>query len=372
MDSIKVTLLGVNKLSGMVRGALNDVRAAAPGFKGALSPITSMLSGRGMLFGGMAAGYATGRFLKGSVEEFQKAEDASANLRASIRLMEGDLNKEMGRYESFAENLGATTTFDDESIKSIMAIGRAAGFSGKALEEMTLASIGLSARGNKPLEESMKGIIGVLSGSDRVFKSNKIALDATMQKHEKFNRIVTVGIESLRYEQEKIGTYSGKIKMAGNAWSDFKEKVGESAAVTKPLEVGTDILRGRKSVEQGALGLAFDFENWLLKKVSFGKLDAEGLKKTKLGKFYFGSEKEIDLQEPAALTVGAQETRMKEAARIIKEQGIVGKGEGLQYMSLEEYAKKSAAAAAHVVVDNVSEFADALDGEGETEGNDVP
>lgn len=91
-----------------------------------------------------------------AVKKAMEAEKATHNLNAALKANGAYSKKASEDLNKFAESLMKVTVYDDEAIKSGMALAINLKDSAKGIKEVTTAGIGLAAMFNMPLEKGMR------------------------------------------------------------------------------------------------------------------------------------------------------------------------------------------------------------------------
>lgn len=178
---------------------------------------------------GIAAVYFGGReMIRGisrSLELYGQQEMALRKLSAALDLIgKGTQIKDMA---DFASQIQKMTTYGDELILEVMALGSAMGkLSGQDLKDATKAAIGLSKAYGLELTAAMRLVARARVGDTTTLARYGIKLKEGLSTQQKFNQVIEIGARNFSLAEAEIGTYSGKLAKMKNVMGDLAENVG--------------------------------------------------------------------------------------------------------------------------------------------------
>jgi len=202
-----------------------DYKAKMASAKGSLESIGgSLLTFKNITLA--AAGAALVKFGVTSAMEFGKAEQAELNLASTLKLHGENIGLLMPKLDAFAGLIQKTTTYDDEQIKSVMALGSQLGFEGDQLQQVTKAAIGLSEATGVGLEGSMRMLIRASHGSTQQLSRYGIVVDENASKQDKFNQVLKMGADFFSLAEIRSKGLAGQATKTKNAFGEMKESIG--------------------------------------------------------------------------------------------------------------------------------------------------
>lgn len=178
---------------------------------------------------GLAVAYFGGRAMirgiQSSLEAWGKQELSLRKVHAALQLIgQGDQVREMAE---FASQIQKTTTYGDELVLEIMALGSAMGkLGGQDLKDATKAAIGLSKAYGLELVAAMRLVARARVGDTATLARYGIKLKEGLSAQQKFNQILEIGARNFALAEAETGTYAGKLQQMKNAIGDVKESIG--------------------------------------------------------------------------------------------------------------------------------------------------
>ena len=156
-----------------------------------------------------------------SVKAWGAQERAVRELAGALKGVGKFSDDALDRLKAFAGELQKVSTFGDETIISVMALGASlSGLAGKELEDTTVAAIGLSRKIGVDLRTAMMLLARAVGGQFQLFTRYGISLDETATAQEKLAKVFKVANEGLKIEEELVKSQSG-------AWERFKNQLGD-------------------------------------------------------------------------------------------------------------------------------------------------
>lgn len=225
---------------------VNDAKAGLAGLGAGAEAAKSPLAG----FGGVAAGVFTGlmswtaviaiitqvwgavkEFAIGSLKSWGEAEAASAKLSQAMRNQGAYTRDALKDLEDYANQLQATTTFEDDAIVGVMSSLTAFGLQGDTLKATTKATLDLAQATGMDLDSAGKVVAKSIGSSTNALARYGITIDTSASKTEKAAQVVQA-ISDLYGGQAAAATttYEGKMAQLGNTFDDLKESVGKELA----------------------------------------------------------------------------------------------------------------------------------------------
>lgn len=209
-----------NKADKKLKGFSKNAEKSASRIKKAFSGLKSKLAA------GLSV-YAAGSFAKSSLNAYMEQEDAVNKINAALKV-NGDYSLNASKdLQEFASSIQKITTYGDEALLPIMALGSSMGkLSGEELKKATKAAIGLSKAYNIDLVAAMRLVARAANGDTASLKRYGITIDSTLPAQEKFNELLRIGAKNFSLATEEIKTHRGQIQQLKNDWGDLKEDVG--------------------------------------------------------------------------------------------------------------------------------------------------
>jgi hypothetical protein len=218
-SDVKVRFVGINQVSGVVKNVIRDVKGLGGAVSGVAGAMMNFISPGTM---GVAA---IGMMGKQAVSAYMEEEQAIQDMTAALRLHGDDIDKLLPRYQEFASRIGMAAKMEDELILKQMALARNMGIGTDSLEDFMVAAIGLSARGNKPLEASVDFLTKTFMGNARGLREWKIAAVEGEDAAQRLFRVMEIGRESFSLATDQANTMAGGFTNVKNAWSDMWQGV---------------------------------------------------------------------------------------------------------------------------------------------------
>ena len=278
----------------------------------------SAFSGLVKTAGASLAAYFGARQLIGMAQEsmqlFGRQEQAVQMVSAAIRMIGAEANYSVPEARKFASEIQRITTYGDEAVLELMAMGASMGrLSGRELEDATKAAIGLSQAYGIELVGAMRLVARAAIGDTSSLTRYGIKLDETLTSQEKFNEVLRRGAEAFVLAGAEAQTATGRMTQFRNIVGDIKEEIGEGYAQTIALVNETAQLAGFGS----------DFHKWWaranmeLSKFLLGITFAE----TVMSQITAKDEKQVD-----AAALARAEAQQRQAAADVLGDAVPGDG----------------------------------------------
>lgn len=168
---------------------------------------------------------------RNALSSWGRQEAAIRNLSASLEMIGKNSPQAVKEMERFATQLQGVTTYGDEAIVEVAALGARLGkFSGDDLKQATVASIGLSKALGMDLDGAMRLIIRAANGNTASLSKYGIKVSETGTAQEKFNQLLDFGTRSMALATAETQTYNGAMAQLANDIDDVGEVVGSKLA----------------------------------------------------------------------------------------------------------------------------------------------
>lgn len=191
-----------------------------------LKKFGAAVTGGAAIYAATYAAVTVARLVSGSRVAAEKSEQATMDLGLAIKFSGQNIHKVLPAYEAFADQIQKTTAFDDEAVRSAMALGLSLGIAGSKIEEATEAAIGMSAVTGGDLQSSMLALVKGNVGVIRQLKMFGVEVDENASKEQNFNAILRQTGQLFQIAEARANTTSGSFKKISNAWSEIQEKLG--------------------------------------------------------------------------------------------------------------------------------------------------
>lgn len=230
------------------------------------------------------------RSIKDVINEANRQEDAIKRLNIALQI-QGTFTKDLSKkYVEFSDAMQKTTRFGDEGILEVMQTLVSVGNVAPAkLEEATQAVLDFATATGRDLQTSALTVAKASAGFTGELSRYGIIIDENIPKTEKFS--ATLKFINERFggsAQKDISTFAGLTSQLSNAWSDFKEELGnfiiKSPKVKRWIEdLKNAVIDFSEALADARIGYAIDNIDKLSKKYQeYQKI----LLSTKYGQFY--------------------------------------------------------------------------------------
>jgi hypothetical protein len=170
--------------------------------------------------------------LKDSYQEFVAAEDASRKLNSALSLT--GQGQYLAQLKEVAENVQRVTTYENDALLPIMAMGIQFGIAAQDMETYIKAAIGLrtASGGAMSLEAAMRLLMKASGGNFTMLQRMIPALANLGTAGEKLAYVNDLITRGWQQAQDESTTTTGKIEQLKNRFGDLQEKL---IGALKPL-----------------------------------------------------------------------------------------------------------------------------------------
>lgn len=220
--------------------ALDDGSKKAGILEGALSTALGVFGGglalKGFEFLGEKIGDVVD-FAQESVVAFSEQEDALNRLGQALRASGSYSGAAMESFSKFASEMQKASKFGDETVLSQVAVAKSFGATNAGAKDLVQAAANLSATFGGGLEENVDKLGKTLSGTTgrlamyipelkNLTKEQLAAGEAARIINEKFSGAAA----------NELNTYTGRVALLKNAYSDMQEEIGSAIANSSLLK----------------------------------------------------------------------------------------------------------------------------------------
>ena len=202
---------------GAAKSGMAALRATARTADRALSAVATSAK---------AVGAAMTAFTAISVRNAATQQDAIVSLEAALRASGDEALRYSTKLQQLASELQSVTTYGDEALMPIMALGLHMGIGADQIDEATKAAIGLSKAFPIDMAMAMRGVALATQGEFTLLNRYIPALRTAATESDKFaalNRAVAGGLEKAAAETT---TLQGSMKQLWDVMGDVTERVG--------------------------------------------------------------------------------------------------------------------------------------------------
>jgi len=201
--------------------------------------ITRSLVGLGA---GVVSFYAIKNAVTSSLSAFMEQENALNKLRSALALLNAEMQAD--ELAAFAGQLQKITTYGDETLQVVMALGASMGkLSGQDLKDATIAAIGLAKAFNMDLNTAMTLIAKAALGNTSTMSRYGVVLDENLTAAEKLAAVIALGKSKFALAGAETETFAGKLTQLKNAFGDAQEQIGQMITKIPGLINYMDIYR---------------------------------------------------------------------------------------------------------------------------------
>lgn len=223
---------GIGRVQGSLRGLQTRMRGVSR-------------AARNFLIVGAAA-------VGGLVKLASDQEKAERELTAALEGTGQATDANIARLKAFATSIQRVTTFGDETILSITALGLNMGIAADQVGAAVKASIGLSKAFRIDLQASMILVARANKGQTETLTRYGIQLDKTGTKQEQFAELLRLGADKFALAEAEADTFRGQLKQLGDNIGDLGQAIGK-AFLPKLTEMVTKMKEATPLIEQWAL-----------------------------------------------------------------------------------------------------------------------
>jgi ABC-type transporter Mla subunit MlaD len=240
-----------------------------------------------------------------SKDQFLAAEDADNKLNATLSNMGVLTDDNVKRLGDFARGMQKVTTVDDDTTKSLMALGMRMGISIDQIQDATKGAVGLSKSFGVDLNTAMKLVSQATEGEFAMMGRYIPQLRTTEDVTEKMALATKAMADGFKIAEAEVKTTGGQLTQTQNRVNDTKESIGQLAVRFETLTM--------RALEP-AVNMLADFCRWL------DQTDQKAAKDD-LGKRW---QQNKDAFEAAAKGAGIL---AEEQAKLFEEHGNISKTE---------------------------------------------
>ena len=217
---------GVEKMAAETVQQGKRMEVAFKGIAAAGAVITALVAAvkmAGSAFSGAGA----------SVEAFNQQEAAVNGLATALRLQGVETEAAIERHTQFANAVQVSTNVGDEATLGVMRQAAMMGVNDAALQDTTLAAIGLSQALGVNVDEALKKVVQATNGNAAALGEFIPAVRTAATEEEKLAAVLAVAQSGLADAQNQTETTAGAMARASGAMGDLAEKVG---AIIAPFQ----------------------------------------------------------------------------------------------------------------------------------------
>ena len=164
------------------------------------------------------------------IDVYRVQERAETRLASAIRATGGDVNKQMGRWSSFASELQDVTTVGDETTLMLIAQAKTFGIVEEAMEESVKGAIGLSEALGMDLNTALRAVANAQQGNYSQLERYLPALRNASTEAEKHAILQKSMADGFNMAKDVASTATGQMDQLGNAIGDMQEIAGKAIA----------------------------------------------------------------------------------------------------------------------------------------------
>lgn len=241
-QSFSGTLEDIRVQSGLTGGGMRDMAVSFIAAQIGMEAITT--AGRDLI-----------AFLTSSIQLFTEHDLVSRKMTAALQQQGLALPSVIAQYTELSKKYEGLTTNSDEAILSVEALltqvgGVLPSQMDAALESVTNLSSGIG----KDLNSAAMVVAKAFEDNFKTLKRYGVQIDEARAQSEGMSYVLgAINAKFGGQNQADIESYAGKIKQLGNAFDDFKEEIGKTAADSGLL----DTLFVTTKVGLVALGVQF-------------------------------------------------------------------------------------------------------------------
>jgi hypothetical protein len=168
-----------------------------------------------------------------SVTAFNEQEAAVNGLTTALQLQGVETEAAIARHTAFASQLQVATNVGDEATLGLMRQAAMMGVSDAALQDTTLAAVGLSQALGISVDESLKKVVQATNGNAAALGELIPAVRTAATEEERLAAVLAVAESGLADAQNQTETTAGVMARASGALGDLSEKIG---AIIAPIQ----------------------------------------------------------------------------------------------------------------------------------------
>lgn len=170
-------------------------------------------------------------FIGLSIKSYGEAEQANNSLSASIANQGLDVDKLMKKYEEYAKTIQQKTTFDDDQVKSGIAIAQSMVGQLELTEDLIKATVDFAARTGTDLNSAFSMVGKTIGTNTNALARNGIEINENATASEKL-AAVTLGLQrrSEGAAEALAKGVNGSLAQLKNSFGELVELIGEQFA----------------------------------------------------------------------------------------------------------------------------------------------
>lgn len=174
-----------------------------------------------------AAGYAALNFMKQSVQAAMESEQAQTALADAYKRFPALADTTIGKLNELADAQMKRSRFDDDAVRSSIAMLAQVGLTGKQMSELIPLVVDYAAKTGKDLPAAADVFLKALQGNGRGLKEVGIDFQGTGDLATDFGTVIdTVGPKVRGFAEVDLETTSGKMAALNVKIGELKEKIG--------------------------------------------------------------------------------------------------------------------------------------------------
>ena len=196
----------------------------------------------------LLAAFAVDRIIafgKASVDAFAESEAGALKLKAAVGAR-GGLTADFATLTKQAEELAATTIFDDDQIKAAQTLALQFGLNRKQVESLIPVVADFAAATGQDLNGALQSVLGGINGQERALKAYGVELTAGASKAENFVTIQEKLTATYQGQAAALkDTLGGALGESTKALGELEEALGQALApaVAAAANAVTDLLK---------------------------------------------------------------------------------------------------------------------------------
>ncbi|MDD5712008.1 MAG: hypothetical protein PHY31_04525, partial [Smithellaceae bacterium] len=166
-----------------------------------------------------------------AIWQWAKEEQSVTDLSSSIKMLGGDVEQLVPKYERVMAQIQQNTTIADDASRSAMAYAASMGAPVDRLDDLAIAAAGLSARLGMSMRTAMMLLTRSLtSGQFTLFTRYGLAIDKTKTKTEQFAQVIEFANKGFGKQADMVNTITSRLTQLKNNFGDIMEALGKNLA----------------------------------------------------------------------------------------------------------------------------------------------
>lgn len=230
--AMQIEVKGKDEASKMFDGigksaqkATAEIKGSVGGMTGAAVAMSALTNAIGIVKQGYDAVIGT---IKMSVGAYMDAEAGTNKMVQAMKNAGTYTDSALKSFEKFASQIMKTTKYDDDAVISLIALGKAAGYTDETTKAMVVAATNLATVQNTELRPAFEALQGSMIGQTRAIAKNASeVLRLTPIQLAQGAAIDLVNTKWKDYAKNVDSLENSHAKM-NNSFDDFIEKVGKA------------------------------------------------------------------------------------------------------------------------------------------------